>query len=75
MTSQEYRQTRETMGLSQTKVALLLGVSQRTIQRRETNGKDNIKVTREAEIALCSLQAFHAFGKIFKVKSGSDKDR
>ena len=62
MTSQEYRQIRETIGLSQAKIAAYLGVTERTIQCRE-HGK--MAIDREAELALHCLQAFHGFGKIF----------
>jgi DNA-binding XRE family transcriptional regulator len=72
MNCKSYHEVRELLG-SQASVAKRLGVSERTIQRRE-NG--DMKITREAEIALHSLQAFHEFGTIFKThKSNGDRPR
>jgi transcriptional regulator with XRE-family HTH domain len=53
----DYRSTREEMGLSQKKLAFLLGVNVRTVQRRE---KAEMLVTSESLLSLQGL--IHEFG-------------
>jgi DNA-binding XRE family transcriptional regulator len=67
MTPAEHKQTRESIicggkPLSQKKLSEFLGVAERTIQRRE-NG--NMKIDREAELAIHCVQQLHALKKIF----------
>jgi DNA-binding XRE family transcriptional regulator len=62
VTAQRYRELREDIG-SQNLVAKLLGVDKRTIQRRE-NGE--LKITREAELAILCLHHSYFFAKIFR---------
>ena len=59
MTHKDYHALREPLG-TQASVAKCLGVSERTIQRRE-NGR--LKITREAEVAMRFLyNACKSFG-------------
>ena len=52
MTSAEYKQERQRLGLTQAALAALLGIARETVSRRE-NGKQQI--TEEAALALRSI--------------------
>jgi DNA-binding XRE family transcriptional regulator len=60
MTHKAYHELRETLG-TQSIVAKRLGVAERTIQRRE---KGELKIDREAEIAIHSLNSLKSLGSI-----------
>jgi len=56
MTPSEYRQIRESLGLTQGQLADLLGVALNTVSRRELG---QIAIEREAELALRWVAAKH----------------
>ena len=62
MSAQKYREIREEIG-SQNLVAKRLGVTERTIQRRENGGL----IDREAELAIYCLKFFNHFSRILAV--------
>ena len=51
MTGQEYKTLREKLALNQGELALLLGVSRKTINSRENGAR----ITREAALALWTI--------------------
>jgi DNA-binding XRE family transcriptional regulator len=59
MTGQQYREARQAIPASQASVAKLLGVTTRTLERREKGE------VREAELAIHCLAAFFGFSSIF----------
>ena len=52
MTSNQYKATRERLGMTQAQLAAKLGVTVLTVKRRE---RDGAKIGREAEIAIKAL--------------------
>ena len=52
MTSDEYKSTRERLGMTQAALALALGINRVTVAKREGGAI----VTREAELAILALR-------------------
>lgn len=51
MNNEQYKERRKALGLNQIELAALLGVTPRTVKRREKSGS----ITIEAEIAIQTL--------------------